>query len=205
MADEKENMHEGKIFRRSKRRSSILKESPGRKPLENMTEKHQQRRSKRVSFADTKTIKEFLAVAGSGTEWNSTYEATASCDSSNSMDITCMGERSNRSIIITPNDKPATGSDKKETLDSSAEESLGFVRDILDWDSSKCASGTVWDPFDEPEEVVPTNDSFLTSFLNMKSSDFLGELDFSHSSSRGEGPCPFPCIDPAIAKAVDDF
>ncbi|XP_066981928.1 uncharacterized protein [Macrobrachium rosenbergii] len=180
MADEKENVHEGQISRRSRRQSSILKDSPSRVPLENVTSKQQRRSVKRVSFADTKTIKEFLALAGSATEWNSTYEATASCDSSNSIDMANIGEKSNSSSInalnVQPvvNSVPAAGLEKRETGESSADENLdtsGFLRDILEWDSSKCASGVTCSPCDEPDNVSPSNDSFLTSFLNMTSSD----------------------------------
>ncbi|XP_064082072.1 uncharacterized protein LOC135198441 isoform X2 [Macrobrachium nipponense] len=130
-------------------------------PLENLTAKQQRRSLKRVSFADTKTIKEFLALAGSATEWNSTYEATASCDSSNSIVMANIGDKSNSSSINMLEDEPvvnsvpAAGAEKRETDDeSSADENL-----------DTCASG------DDPDNVPPSNDSFLTSFLNVTFSD----------------------------------
>ncbi|KAK8721519.1 hypothetical protein OTU49_012758 [Cherax quadricarinatus] len=85
---DKENLMSKNVSSRSSHRSSILKDVPERKPLEIIESNPSQRRSlKRVSFADTNTIKEFLASMEAGTVWNNTYETPASSDTSSSIEI----------------------------------------------------------------------------------------------------------------------
>ncbi|KAK3876737.1 hypothetical protein Pcinc_018495 [Petrolisthes cinctipes] len=90
------------------RRSSILKDSPSRNctleqecTMSNFT----RRSSKRVSFADTKTIKEFVKMHCGNTEWNSSYETTAITDSSSSNSDSCQPHSLDESSIH-PDERP---------------------------------------------------------------------------------------------------
>ncbi|XP_076063874.1 uncharacterized protein LOC143038503 [Oratosquilla oratoria] len=101
MDADQENRDVAKASRKSRRKSSILKDSPGRPPLAKVEVNAPAKRfNKRVSFADTHTIKEFLALVGANTEWNSSYETPANVvDSASTMDLT------NQSFSLDPEKK----------------------------------------------------------------------------------------------------
>ncbi|XP_042863801.1 uncharacterized protein LOC122248063 isoform X2 [Penaeus japonicus] len=163
MEHEKENAREKHVSRRNSRRSSILKESPGRKPLVAMESNHHSRRSlKRVSFADTNTIKEFLATMGASTEWNSTYEAPAVQDSSASMDVTTLGLKSDGL-----EDDAGSAGQTNLQLETST-----FLNQFL---TLKPGSSSIPEPASEKEDPLSQSQdnlrmetsTFLNQFLNM--------------------------------------
>ncbi|XP_063607409.1 uncharacterized protein LOC134782027 isoform X2 [Penaeus indicus] len=191
MEHEKENVKERHVSRKNSRRSSILKESPGRKPLVAMESNHHSRRSlKRVSFADTNTIKEFLATMGASTEWNSTYEAPAPQDSSASMDITTLGPKSDglemTGVSQDEQDDAGTVGQKNLQLETSA-----FLNQFLNMKPGSSSAPEMPSKKEEPRSQSQDNlhmetSTFLNQFLNMNPGTEATQE--SRSGPQDEGP-----------------
>ncbi|XP_045608971.2 serine-rich adhesin for platelets [Procambarus clarkii] len=166
----KENILEEGASRRNSRRSSILKDLPDRKPLECIQSNTLQRRSlKRVSFADTNTIKEFLATMEM-TEWNSTYEMPIAHDSSTSMDIS-VAEKSMRVDDDEDNDEDNEMVPHLSSVDQVSTEESGLGSNTVEqlMKSTPVCGPQTGQPSAQVSEEIADLRNFIANLLDIKS------------------------------------
>ncbi|KAK4307422.1 hypothetical protein Pmani_020811 [Petrolisthes manimaculis] len=164
------------------RRSSILKDSPSRNCTlepECTMSTFSRRSSKRVSFADTKTIKEFVKMHCGNTEWNSSYEATAITDSSSSNSDSSKPHSLDESSIH-PDERPhptlssTTLQDAVVSDEEDIKETTTFLQQYMSLSESINTSrpGTheqVLSNSDDDEGDTTNPANFLSNFLKLTS------------------------------------